>query len=65
MLVIGLVTVLIPPILIWVLSILLGHSRAGRAGVFVVEFLVIAWIGGLVGVSIKMLNLTSSVRHML
>jgi hypothetical protein len=65
MLIIGLVTVIVPGILIWVLSIMLIGPRTGRAGVFVVEFLLIAWSGGLLAVSYQVMNLTGAVRQLL
>jgi hypothetical protein len=63
MLVIGLVTLIVPGLVIWIFSQLV--PRIGIAGVYVIEFMYIAWTGGLLGVSFKLLNLTSSVRRLL
>jgi len=63
MMIIGLATLIAPPILIGMLLLL--TARGGRVGMFIILFLLIAWTGGMVAVSFKMLNLTSTVRRLL
>jgi len=58
MLIIGLVTLLAPPILI-------GLVLLVRAPVVITYLLLVAWTGGLLGVAYKMLNLTNTVRRLL
>jgi hypothetical protein len=64
MLIVGLVTFLVPGILISILIPTLG-PRAGLAGELIIEFLLIIWTGSLLAVAFKLLNLTSTVRHLL
>jgi hypothetical protein len=64
MLIIGVVVLVAPAILLWLFSWLL-LPRTGRAGVLIGEFLMIAWSGGLLAVSFRLLNLITTVRRRL
>jgi hypothetical protein len=62
MLVIGLIVLIAPAILIWVLTAALPVTLFC---LLIESSLLTVWTGSLLGLSIKLLNLTSSVRHLL
>jgi hypothetical protein len=65
MMIFGLVTLIVPGIIIYALTLIFSGARAGIAAVLVIEFLLIAWTGSLLAVSFKVLNLINAVRALI